>query len=61
MKVENFKESRAETSRESSRQQQIPTDSSTQQQIATDIRYYILQQIADSSKQQQIAAQRSTQ
>jgi len=48
MKVESFnveklklkKESRAETSRESSRQQQIPTDSSTQQQIATDIRYY---------------------
>ena len=48
MKVESFsieklelkEESRAETSRESSRQQQIPTDSSTQQQIATDIRYY---------------------
>ena len=48
MKVESFsieklklkKESRAETSRESGRQQQIPTDSSTQQQLATDVRYY---------------------
>ena len=33
-------DAKAETSRESSRQQQIPTDSSTQQQLATDIRYY---------------------